>query len=175
MDRTLPNDSEERKRVPLFSGLLTYFPAALAGVARWSKIGNDKHNPGQPLHHARGKSSDHADCILRHLTDIADLEARITRDGHSDAIALQVLDELDALTWRALALSQETRERLCGAPLAPAARLPETQAPVKSPYVAPPICNGLREQNTTQPHYCTKDAGCGHFGCPSVRRREVSQ
>jgi hypothetical protein len=38
-------------------------------VSRCSFIGNEQHNPGQPLHWAKGKSTDHEDCILRHLTD----------------------------------------------------------------------------------------------------------
>ena len=68
-DTTLTTDSQERKGVPLARGVLDYFPAALAEVARLSKAGNDKHNPGEEMHHARGKSTDHADCILRHLTE----------------------------------------------------------------------------------------------------------
>jgi hypothetical protein len=44
---TLPTDSTERKNIPIVSGCLDYAPAALAGMARWSKVGNDKHNPGQ--------------------------------------------------------------------------------------------------------------------------------
>ena len=66
---TLPTGSAARKDVPLARGVLDYFPAALAEVARVSKAGNDKHNPGQDMHHARGKSTDHADCLLRHLVD----------------------------------------------------------------------------------------------------------
>ena len=65
----LPKDSAERKGVPLWSGFLNYFPDAIAAVARLSKIGNDKHNPGQPLHWSREKSNDHADCVARHLVD----------------------------------------------------------------------------------------------------------
>lgn len=123
--RSLPTDSNERKESPMFSGLLAYFAAALASVARISKLGNDKHNPGQPLHHARGKSTDHADCIVRHLVDLADVEASIARDGTSPELVKQALEEASCLAWRALALSQEVHERLAGAPLAPAARLPE--------------------------------------------------
>lgn len=41
-------------------------------LALISKEGNDKHNPGEPLHHARGKSMDHGDCLLRHLMDLQD-------------------------------------------------------------------------------------------------------
>lgn len=116
MQTTLPTDSAARKEYPLFRGLLRYFPAALAGVAQHSKQGNDKHNPGEDMHHARGKSSDHADCIVRHLIDLADMEA-------SDASVRLLLTEVNALAWRALALSQELHEKYGGAPLAPGARL----------------------------------------------------
>lgn len=115
---TLPTDSEERKGFPLFRGCLRYFAAALAGVARISKLGNDKHNPGQPLHHARGKSMDHGDCVIRHLMDVEDLLA--ARDRGQDVSEQQILNEIDQFAWRALALSQLVHERF-GAPLAPGA------------------------------------------------------
>lgn len=126
MKTTLPADSGERKNIPLRKGCLNYFPAALAGVARWSKIGNEKHNPGEPLHHARGKSMDHEDCVDRHLTDIEDIVAAFERRPEKPTAAevAQLMDEADALAWRALAISQELHERYGGAPLAPAARLP---------------------------------------------------
>lgn len=117
---TLPTDSKERKNFPLFRGVLCYFPAALAGVARVSKIGNDKHNPGQELHHAREKSSDHADCILRHLADTADLLATLER-SESSAKQQDILNEASQMAWRALAYSQELHEKF-GAPLAPGAK-----------------------------------------------------
>ena len=84
-------------------------PAALAEIARLSKAGNDKHNPGEPLHWARGKSMDHADCIMRHLVD----RGKIDTDGitHTAKVA-----------WRALALLQEELEA-AGAPLARGARV----------------------------------------------------
>jgi hypothetical protein len=108
----------------MFRGLLRYFPAALAGVARHSKAGNDKHNPGEEMHHARGKSSDHADCIVRHLVDLADLDARgDVRIEGEPSLATAILDEANALAWRALALAQELHERYGRAPLAPGARL----------------------------------------------------
>lgn len=118
---TLPTDSEARKGYPMLSGVLKYFAAALAGVARTSKIGNDKHNPGQPLHHARGKSMDHGDCIVRHLMDIEDLLAARER-GDTTASDAEILTEAGSLCWRALAYSQELHEKLGAAPLAPGAK-----------------------------------------------------
>lgn len=116
---SLPTDSATRKNYPLLDGCLRYFPAALAGVAHTSKLGNDKHNPGEPLHHARGKSMDHGNCILRHLTDLQDLLAAKERSClvGSD----EILAEASSLAWRALALSQELHEKF-GSPLAPGAK-----------------------------------------------------
>jgi len=59
--------SAERKAEPIYSGVLNYFPDAIAAVSRVSKKGNDKHNPGQPLHWIRDKSNDHLDCVARHI------------------------------------------------------------------------------------------------------------
>lgn len=108
--RALPGDSAERKQVPMASGLLDYFPDALAEIAHVSFLGNEKHNPGEPLHWARGKSMDHADCILRHLVDRGTIDPE---DGvlHDAKIA-----------WRALALLQERLEK-DGAPMPRGARL----------------------------------------------------
>jgi hypothetical protein len=132
---TLGTDSDDRKNIPLHSGCYAYFAAALAGVARHSKIGNDKHNPGEPLHHSRGKSADHADCIARHLMDIADMRARKVVHTTEETAALlteanaALLTEANALAWRALALSQELHEQFGGAPLAPGAKLPPLPPP----------------------------------------------
>ncbi len=120
MSKTLPTDSKERKDYPLYRGCLQYFPAALAGVARTSKLGNDKHNPGQELHHARGKSTDHADCVIRHLVDTSDLLAAMERG--EEVNTQDILIEIDQMCWRALAFSQEVHEKL-GSPLAPGAKI----------------------------------------------------
>lgn len=124
MRLTLPTDSNVRKDIPLYSGCYTYFPAALTGVASHSKISNEKHNPGEVLHHARGKSNDHADCIARHCMDLADMLAQRERTADKYP-ANDLLAEANALCWRALAWSQELHERYAGTPLAPAARLPQ--------------------------------------------------
>lgn len=172
----LPQDSAERKRTPLCTGVIDYFPAALealveymhsgdarngddllrelahrnfaavaffaleyltfeltagadpvdetaiadlsdmvvqyapafAAIAQVSWHGNEKHNPGQPLHHARGKSADHADCIARHFVE---------RGGFDG-----VCRHSASLAWRALAMLQEDLESK-GALLARGARL----------------------------------------------------
>lgn len=86
-----------RKNRPLFRGVLAYFPDALMEVANVSRIGNEQHNPGQPMHWAFGKSDDHADCVLRHLIDGDECDG----DG--------VLHAAKA-AWRALANLQELLE-----------------------------------------------------------------
>lgn len=90
---TLSTDSKERKNTPITTGVLDYFPDAIAAIARVSFIGNEQHNPGEPLHWAREKSTDHADCIARHLLE----RGKTDTDGtmHSAKMA-----------WRALALLQ---------------------------------------------------------------------
>ena len=100
----LPVDAAKRKAMPIVRGCLDYFPSALAAIAELSRIGNEQHNKGQPMHHARGKSSDHADCIMRHLID----RGTVDTDGvrHSTKVA-----------WRALAQLQEELEREEGVPL----------------------------------------------------------
>lgn len=118
---TLPTDSKERKNYPIFRGCLRYFPAALAGIAKTSKLGNDKHNPDQPLHHARGKSLDHGDCILRHLMDVEDLLAAYER-GNPEVTTYDILFEVNQMAWRALAFSQDLHEKF-GSPLAPGAKI----------------------------------------------------
>lgn len=89
----LPSDAAERKATPIYSGVLAYFPDALAEIARVSKIGNDQHNPGEPLHWAKEKSKDEADALVRHLLDIG------KRDTDGQRHAAKV-------AWRACALLQ---------------------------------------------------------------------
>jgi hypothetical protein len=96
---TLPTDDDARKGIPIFSGLLMYFPDACAAVAELSRIGNDQHNPGEPMHWARGKSTNQLDTLLRHLMEVGTLDT----DGvaHSTKVA-----------WRALANLQLELEAL---------------------------------------------------------------
>jgi hypothetical protein len=105
-DNVLPTDSAERKLIPLFSGVVNYFPLALAAVARVSKRGNDKHNPGQTIHWSRDKSTDHEDCIARHLVDVDTLDPNTGE-----------YEDAQALAWRALAKLQLLEERRLGKPI----------------------------------------------------------
>ena len=89
--------------MPLFSGCLNYFPRALLAVAEHSRKANDKHNPGEPLHWSKGKSSDHADCAARHLLDIGPTWDAV--DPEFDSL------HATALAWRALALLETVLER----------------------------------------------------------------
>lgn len=90
---TLPTTAAERKATPICTGFVDYFGDAMAVVAQVSKVGNDQHNPGQPLHWAKEKSTDHADCIMRHLIDRGTTDTDGIR--HTAKVA-----------WRAMALLQ---------------------------------------------------------------------
>lgn len=95
--------SQQRKDTPVFSGVMMYFPKAMFEIARHSKRGNDKHNPGQPLHWAKEKSKDQADCIARHLIDIGPNWDSVDEEtGSLHAVAL---------AWRALALLETVLEK----------------------------------------------------------------
>lgn len=94
-------NSEQRKEYPMATGLLDYFPDALAEVSHVSFLGNQKHNPGQPLHWSRGKSSDHADCVVRHESTRAGMDGEVLH--------------LAEAAWRSLAdlqIALETKHRL---------------------------------------------------------------
>ena len=88
----------ERKATPLYRGLLMYFPDACQAVARLSYVANEQHNPGEDMHWAREKSTDHPDCLMRHLVDAGTLDDDGQR--HSAKVA-----------WRAMALLQTEIER----------------------------------------------------------------
>jgi len=90
---TLPTDKKARKHLPIGTGVVDYFPDALAAIAAVSWVGNEQHNPGEPLHWARGKSDDHPDCMMRHFIE----RGTVDDDGtlHTAKMA-----------WRALAILQ---------------------------------------------------------------------
>jgi hypothetical protein len=69
MSKTFGTDYDGRKAVPIFDGVLMYFPDAIAAVAQVSVLGNKQHNPGEKLHWARGKSMDQTNTAIRHMID----------------------------------------------------------------------------------------------------------
>lgn len=104
----LPTDSQERKKIPIGTGVLDYFPAALAEVAKVSWQGNEQHNPGEPLHWARNKSADHYDTMMRHALE------RGTRDVDGQRHSAKMV-------WRCLAILEMELEAE-GAPIARGAK-----------------------------------------------------
>lgn len=85
-----------RKQKPIYTGVIKYFPKAINEVAYVSYIGNEQHNPNQPLHWNREKSKDHLDAMLRHLADHASGE-KFDSDGvrHLAKCAWRILAELE--------------------------------------------------------------------------------
>lgn len=65
----VPIDAGARKKTPVWSGFVKYFPRAIVKISQVSQAGNDQHNPGQPLHWAKEKSRDHFDTAMRHGID----------------------------------------------------------------------------------------------------------
>lgn len=97
VEKSMPiKTSEQRKAEPVYSGVLKYFPDAIAAVARVSKKGNDKHNPGEPMHWSRDKSSDHYDCAVRHMMS-ADTIDPDTGELHLAHAAWRILAALQLL------------------------------------------------------------------------------
>lgn len=120
----IPQGDQERKDAPLFRGLIGYFPAALFELAAHSLDSDRKHNPGSTTgpNWSRAKSSDHEDCIVRHLIDAGPRRglARLPlwllelMPGSSARDAKRY--HLRCLAWRALALLQEDCEATGSAP-----------------------------------------------------------
>ena len=90
----LKDKHTERKQMPVYTGVVKYFPNALKYVSKVSLAGNDQHHPDKPLHWDKSKSTDHLDSLMRHLTE-AD---KIDDDG---------LLHLGKVAWRALAALED--------------------------------------------------------------------
>lgn len=155
----LPQDASERKSLPVTTGVLDYFPDAIAAVAAVSKAGNDQHNPGQPLHWAKEKSTDHADCIVRHLIE----RGTIDSDGqrHSAKVA-----------WRALALLQtEIEGEVDNTALpAPESVLPLSEQDTPSPSLVDHIFSSYQAEAQSRAETSSREAAAqsrcdGQCGC----------
>lgn len=93
----IPSDYKARKERPIATGVLDYFPDALAEVAYVSFVGNKQHNPGEPLHWAKEKSQDEEDAAIRHMAERFEIDS----DGAYHAAKA---------AWRMLAFLQKLIE-----------------------------------------------------------------
>lgn len=92
-DMILSQDPVERKQMPVTTGVLKYFPRAIAAVAQASWVGNQQHHPDKPLFWDRTKSTDHLDCAGRHLIDAGTFDTDGVR--HSTKLAWRALANLE--------------------------------------------------------------------------------
>ena len=93
----MEKNKQKRKQLPVYSGVLKYFPDAIAEVSKVSRAGNEQHHPDKPLHWDRSKSTDELDALTRLLLEAGKLDTDGIR--HSAKIA-----------WRALAHLQKEIE-----------------------------------------------------------------
>ncbi len=93
----METDKKKRKQIPIYTGVIKYFPDAIAEIAKVSYAGNQQHHPDKPLHWDRAKSTDELDALMRHLLEAG----KIDNDGmrHTAKVA-----------WRALANLQKEIE-----------------------------------------------------------------
>ena len=93
----MEKNKQKRKQLPVYSGVLKYFPDAIVELSKVSRAGNEQHHPDKPLHWDRSKSTDELDALTRHLLEAG----KIDTDGirHSAKVA-----------WRALAHLQKEIE-----------------------------------------------------------------
>ena len=89
--------AQERKKIPVYSGFVKYFPNAMKEVAVCSRIANEQHHAGKPLHWDMDKSTDELDAMMRHLIDHT--SEPIDDDG---------IRHLTKVAWRAMAMLERT-------------------------------------------------------------------
>lgn len=94
------NRAQERKGTPIYSGVIKYFPRAVAYISKVSWAGNQQHHPNKPLHWDRSKSTDELDALMRHLTDHARGQ-KFDEDG---------IRHLGKVAWRACAMLEKELE-----------------------------------------------------------------
>lgn len=117
---SLPDDRDARNALPVWDGVIAYFPDTWAEIAKVSVLGNKQHGLGEKLHFNREVSTDHANKVMRHMLDHA---------------AGKVLDSdgtyhLAKAAWRALAALQVAIEAQAN---------PVSKVHAQQPAVYPPI------------------------------------
>lgn len=116
-------DYKGRKNLPIFDMMTGYFPKALREVTRVCVGGNVQHNPGEPLHWSRGKSTDQLNTAVRHLIDHKLGEVFDESDTPEILAAVNAVGDLEderlyhlaKAAWRVLAaleLTIEEQEKL---------------------------------------------------------------
>ena len=98
---SLPLDAKERKRLQLYTFMFGYFPDAWLAIVDVARAGNDQHNPGEPLHWSRHKSSDQMNAAFNHIFDYG-LGSKKDIDG---------CRHLAKAAWRLMAQDQLDIER----------------------------------------------------------------
>ena len=97
LDYGAMDEAKRRKMTPMYSGLLAYFPDALAQVAQNSMVGHYQHNdPSDPMYWDRSKSADEMDAMIRHMADHS-------KDPYDSDGRLH----MSKVAWRALAFVQK--------------------------------------------------------------------
>lgn len=97
----LPTDRDARNAIPIWDGVVMYFPDVWAEVAKVSVLGNKQHGLGAKLHFARDVSTDHLNKVFRHCLDHSQGQQIDTDGTYHMAKAI----------WRACAELQVTLER----------------------------------------------------------------
>jgi hypothetical protein len=97
---SLPTDRDARNALPIWDGLMAYFPDVWAEVARVSVAGNKQHGLGAKLHWNRDVSTDHLNKVMRHCLDHGTGNVMDTDDTYHMA----------KVVWRACAELQLTIE-----------------------------------------------------------------
>ena len=85
--------AQARKKIPVYSGFVKYFPNAMKEVAVCSRIANEQHHAGKPLHWDMNKSTDELDALMRHLVDHT-----------TDPIDDDGIRHITKVAWRAMAM-----------------------------------------------------------------------
>lgn len=93
----LPTDPKARKQIPVYRGMLRYFPNTCAAVAQLSMIASEQHGHDQ-LHWDPNKSSDQPDAEARHMLELA-----MAENGEIDFRDDDGVHWLVKKAWRALA------------------------------------------------------------------------
>lgn len=153
----LPTDYDARKALPVYSFLTQYFPLAIIEMVKVSVAGNAQHNPGEPLHWARGKSMDQLNTAMRHQFDHGMGQ---TYDGDGCMHLAKAMWRLGAEIQ--LIKEREALDEQLGLPPGTAAALQKLNIKVEDAQPEAPIVDPLNP--TTWPGYIAAQPSAGAAG-----------